>query len=164
MSAYLLFHITITSLLLIKSDLIWSIFRLPKSNYFTELQFRNCQELNPASLKMQNFILKSNILPAYRNSWTLDARVGRWTLDAGLWTVDAGIWTLDFGRWTLDAGLWMLDSGLWTLGCGRYTLDALDTGHWTLSLTVAEQNQNPVSDFAWLSYWKFFRCESLRTS
>ena len=137
MSAYLLlFHITITSLLLIKSDLIWSIFRLPKSNYFTELQFRNCQELNPASLKMQNFILKSNILPAYRNSWTLDARVGRWTLDAGPWT----------------------------LGCGRYTLDARDTGHWTLSLTVAEQNRNPVSDFAWLDYWKFFGSESLRTS
>ena len=25
---------------------------------------------------------------AYRNSWTLDAKVGRWTLDARLWTLD----------------------------------------------------------------------------
>ena len=38
-----------------------------------------------------------------RNSWTLNATVGRWTLDVGLWT---------------------------------------------LSLTVVERNQNPVSDFA----------------
>ena len=37
---------------------------------------------------------------AYRNSWALDARVGRWTLDAGLWTLDAGLWTLDPGRYT----------------------------------------------------------------
>ena len=27
---------------------------------------------------------------AYRNSWTLDARVGHWTLDAGCWTLDPG--------------------------------------------------------------------------
>ena len=57
----------------------------------------------------------------YRNYWTLDARVGRWTLDAGLWT-------LNLGRWTLDVGLWPLDSGLWTLDSGSWTLDA---GHWT---------------------------------
>ena len=42
---------------------------------------------------------------AYRNSRTLDARVGRWTLDAGPSTLDPGCWTLDAGRWTLDAGL-----------------------------------------------------------
>ena len=48
------------------------------------------------------------IITAYRNSWTLDARVGRWTLDAGLWTLDSGRWTLDSGRWTLDAGPWTL--------------------------------------------------------
>ena len=40
---------------------------------------------------------------AYRNSWTLDARVGRWTLDAGLQTLDSRRWTLDSGCWTLDA-------------------------------------------------------------
>ena len=40
----------------------------------------------------------------------------------------------------------------------------LDAGPWTLSLTVVEQNQNPVSDFAWLNYWKFFGYESLRSS
>ena len=72
-----------------------------------------------------------NFFLAYQNSWTLDARVGRCTLDAGLWTLDAGFWTLNSGRWTLDAGLWTLDSG-----------------PWTLSLTVVEQKQNPVFDFA----------------
>ena len=45
---------------------------------------------------------------AHRNSWTLDARVGRWTLDTGLRILDSGLWTLDSGRWTLDAGLWTL--------------------------------------------------------
>ena len=47
---------------------------------------------------------------AYRNSWTLDTRLGRWALDAGLWTLDSGRWTLDARRWTLDAGRWTLDS------------------------------------------------------
>ena len=27
---------------------------------------------------------------AYQNSWTLDARVERWTLDAELWMLDSG--------------------------------------------------------------------------
>ena len=54
--------------------------------------------------------IKRYFLLAYRNTWTLDARVGRWTLDDDLWT--------------------------------------LDSGPWTLSLTVVEQNQNPVSNFA----------------
>ena len=69
----------------------------------------------------------------------------------GLWTqqLDAGLWTLDSGRWTLNSGRWTLDAGLWTLDSGRWTLDA---GLWTLSLTVVEQNQNPVSDFARLNY------------
>ena len=54
---------------------------------------------------------------AYRNSWTLDARVGRWTwtLDDGLWTLDSGLWTLDSGLWTLDAGLRALNTRLWAL-------------------------------------------------
>ena len=95
-------------------------------------------------------------LRSHRNSWTLDAKVRRWTLDAGLWALDPGLWTLDSGRWTLalKSRRWTLDPGLWTL----------DTGLWTLSLTFAEQNQNPVSDFAWLNYWKFFGYESLRSS
>ena len=33
----------------------------------------------------------------YRNSWALDARVGRWTLDAGPWTLDATLRKL--GSW-----------------------------------------------------------------
>ena len=72
-----------------------------------------------------------NVFWANWNSWTLDARVGRWTLDAGLWTLDSGLSTLESGRWTFDATLW-------TLGFG----------HWTLPLTVLEQNQKPISAFA----------------
>ena len=108
-------------------------------------------------------------------SWTLDAGLWmldsrRWTLDTGLWTQGSGLWTLDAGRWTLDVGLWTLtlDSGLSTLDGGHWTLDAtlwtLGSGHWTLLLIVLEQNRKPVSDSAWLNYWKFFGCESLRIS
>ena len=39
---------------------------------------------------------------AYRNSWTLDASIGCWTLDAGLWTLDPELWMLNAGRWTVD--------------------------------------------------------------
>ena len=56
---------------------------------------------------------------AYRNSWTLDARVGRWTLDAGLLTLGPGLWTLDSERWTLDSGHWTLDFGRWFLDPGH---------------------------------------------
>ena len=65
----------------------------------------------------------------YRNSWTLDARVGRWTLNARLWTLEAGLCTLDSARWTLHAGLWTLDSEHWTLDATFWTLDA---GLWIL--------------------------------
>ena len=95
-------------------------------------------------------------IPAFldngRKCWTLDS--GRWTLDSRRWALDAGLWTLESGRWTLDSRHWTLDATLWTLG----------SGHWTLSLTVLKQNQNPVSDSAWLNYWKLFGCESRRTS
>ena len=33
------------------------------------------------------------IVQGYRNSWTLDARVGRWTVDAGLRTLNTRLWT-----------------------------------------------------------------------
>ena len=56
------------------------------------------------------------MLLAYRNSWTLDARVGRCTLDAGLCTLHSGRWKLDSLRWTLDRGPW-------TLGPGRLVND-----------------------------------------
>ena len=83
-------------------------------------------------LKKKNTILNTICLKkANRNYWTLDARVRRWTLEAGLWPLDSGRWTLDVGRWTRGATLW-------TLGSGR----------WILSLFVSEQNQNPVSDAA----------------
>ena len=67
------------------------------------------------------FFYFSDLL-AYRNSWTLDVRAGRWTLDAGLWTLGTGRWTLDAGLWMLDSGHWTLDVGLWTLDFGRWTL------------------------------------------
>ena len=77
----------------------------------------------------------TTVFRVYRNSWTLDARVGRWTLDAGLWTLDPGRWTLDSVRWTLDAGLWTLDSGRWTVDVGLWMLDsepwALNSRRWT---------------------------------
>ena len=84
-------------------------------------------KMAPTVLFLSNLYFQSSKNPirtAYRNSWTLDARVGCWTLDAELWTLDSGRWTLDAGRWTLDAGLWTLDSGRWTLDSGRWTLDA----------------------------------------
>ena len=82
-------------------------------------------------------------LLAYRNSWTLNSRVGRWTLDAGLWTLDSGRWTLDAGLWTLDSESWTLNSGSWTMDTELWTLDAglsalypglltLDVGLWAL--------------------------------
>ena len=46
-------------------------------------------------------VLLLDIFKTYRNFWTLDARVGRWTLDAGLWTLGSGRWILEFGLWTL---------------------------------------------------------------
>ena len=81
------------------------------------------------SLKIRNSFChtETSFGRAYRNSWDLDARVGRWTLDTGLLTLDSG-------RWALGAGLWTLDSGRWTLDSGRWTLDA---DHWTLILRTA---------------------------
>ena len=49
-------------------------------------------------------------LSAYRNSWTLDAKVGLWALDSGPCTLDSGHWTLDVGLWTLDSRRWTLDT------------------------------------------------------
>ena len=56
---------------------------------------------------------------AYRNSWTLVARVGRWALEAELWTLDSGRWTLGDGLWTLDSGRWTLNAALEKLGSGH---------------------------------------------
>ena len=73
-------------------------------------------------VRMKNIIIKSLLLSkslkhneqnlayklSYRNSWTLDARFGRWALDAGLSTPDSEPWTLNSRRWTPDiARLWM---------------------------------------------------------
>ena len=107
------------------------------------------------------------VVLAYRNSWTLNARVGPWTLDAGgctldtgLWTLDSGLWTLDHGRWTLNVGRWSLDAGLWTLNAGLWTLHSglwtLDSELWSLLLTVVEQDQNPVSYFCLIKLFKTY--------
>ena len=66
--------------------------------------------------------VSQNLNLAQRNSWTLDARVGRWTLEAGVWMLDSGRWTLDAEIWTLDSGHWSLDVGLWTLKARLWTL------------------------------------------
>ena len=87
-------------------------------------------------------------IPEFMDSWCKC-----WTLDYGCWIMDSepwtGLWTLDSGCWTLDVGFCMLGSGYWTLHFGRWALHT--------------QNQNPVSDSAWLNHWKFFGCKSLRT-
>ena len=61
------------------------------------------------------FIIPMRKRRAYRNSWTLNASVGRGTLDPELWTLGSGLLTLDArfwtGRWTLHSRLWKLDSG-----------------------------------------------------
>ena len=98
---------------------------------------------------------------AYWSSWTLD--FGLWTLDSVSWTLNTELWTLNSGRRTLDTAPWMLDSGRWNLDAGPYTL-SLDSGHWTLLLSVSERYQNPVSNSAWLNYWKFIVCKFLKTS
>ena len=81
--------------------------------------------------KANNFQkVKVHPLGVYQNSWALDVRFGRWTVDAGLWKLDPRLWaldarrrTLDSRRWTLDAELWTLDLGLWMLDAGFWTLD-----------------------------------------
>ena len=97
------------------------------------------------------FSALANSSMAYRNSWTLDARVGRWTLDPGRWTLDAGLRTLDSGRCTLDARLWALDPGLWTLDGGRWTLDigcyTLYAGLWALDIIFDCFRTKPEASF-----------------
>ena len=58
--------------------------------------FYKLTQPSPPSIKRRCL----GLLLAYRNSWTLDAKFGRWTLNPG--------------RWTLDAGLRMLNARLWT--------------------------------------------------
>ena len=97
------------------------------------LQFLTCQKFHifqdVTSLQksfnafVERIKLRSNIKLAYWNFWTLDARVGRYTLDAGLWTLHSGLWTLDAAHWTMDFGLWTLDFGVWTLNSEPWTLD-----------------------------------------
>ena len=95
------------------SALQFSMFLL--SSFFEDFVFVSFQQEN--DIKKGNTLMEVKYLlfrsrMAYRNSWTLNARVGRWTLDAELWVLDSGLWTL-------DAGLWTLDSGRSTLDCGR---------------------------------------------
>ena len=45
--------------------------------------------------------MKTRFKVVYWSSWTLDARVGRWTMNAGRWTLDTGLWILNGGLRTL---------------------------------------------------------------
>ena len=132
----------------------FNLLKIHHRRYFSKILTSKMTYSNDFCLRKKSFVAKSqNWRPliisikrqsslytcnewAYRNSWTLDAKVGCWTLDSGRWTLDAGCWTLDARLWTLDAGLWTLDPGCWTLDAGRWTLDAglwtLDSGRWTL--------------------------------
>ena len=94
---------TFSSLSVIYSLLGYTIHLLVFSQTFITFEYS----------KLDNHVRCSPVT-TYRNSWTLDARVGRWTLDAGLWMLDSGRWTMDSGRWTLDVGL-CLDSEPWTM-------------------------------------------------
>ena len=162
----------------------FNLLKINHRRYFSKILTSKMTYSNDFCLRKKSFVAKSqNWCPLIistsvkavfilamngHNSWTLDAKVGRWTLDSGRKTLETGRWTLDAGLWTLDSGCWTLDAGSWTLHSRGWTLDAtlwtLGSGSWTLSLTVLEQNQKPVSDSAWLNYWKFFGCQSLRTS
>ena len=54
----------------------------------------------------------------------------------------------------LDSGCWNLSAGLWTL----------DSSHWNWLPTGSEQNQNSVSDSAWLNYAELSEWKSLTIS
>ena len=100
---------------------------------------------------------------AYRNSLTLDTRVGHWTLDAELWTLDSGRWNLDARLWTLDTGLWTLKSEQWILDPGPWTLDA---GLWTLDKSFGNNGATSIYLFLNSTLIKIFgnfRCENLST-
>ena len=93
------------------SGLQFSMFLL--SSFFEDFVFVSFQQENDIKkgstlVEFKYLLFRSRM--AYRNSWTLNARVGRWTLDAALWMLNSGFWTLDFGRWTLDSGRWTQDA------------------------------------------------------
>ena len=125
----------LSQIMLLNSELIKFFFQLFKSSLnklFNEFIFLTLILLTICKLLITiNNISKFQIWSAYRNSWTLDARVGRWTLDTGLWMLNSGLWTPESGRRTLDAGPSTLDAGLRTLDVRCYTLNnklwALDT-------------------------------------
>ena len=65
----------------------------------------------------------TKLAKTYQNSWTLDGRVGRWTLDVGPWTLDSGSWILDVVLWTLDSEFQTMNSLRWTPDIERQTVD-----------------------------------------
>ena len=125
----------LSQIMLLNSELIKFFFQLFNSSLnklFNEFIFLTLILLTICKLLITiNNISKFQIWSAYRNSWTLDARVGRWTLDTGLWMLNSGLWTPESGRRTLDAEPSTLDAGLRTLDVRCYTLNnklwAMDT-------------------------------------
>ena len=87
--------------------------------FFTSIGLEFARKIPTASRKFESFFKEDRRSNAsrihitinepqgtilYRNFWTQDASVGRWTLEAGLWILESGSWTLDARPWTLDAG------------------------------------------------------------
>ena len=63
-------------------------------NFFSKCNFLYWRLLPQETVSLSTFTKKKlhwrlHFFAAYRNSWTLDVRVGRWTLETGLWTLDS---------------------------------------------------------------------------
>ena len=116
----------------------------------------SCKAIIARAISSDNLSDDRAFVPTCKMKWygrhTGIPRLWTQVLDTELWMLDPGCWTQDAGIWTLDARLWTLVSGLWTLDAWLWVLDAipwmLGSEHWTLSLTVSERNQSPVSDSA----------------
>ena len=107
----------------IKKETLAQVFSCQFSGTFKNTHFREHLRTTVSGMTNRPIfyhqLFQRKIILAYWNSWTLDARVGLWTLDSGPWTLDSGRWTLDAGLWTLGAGLWTLDFEPWTLDAER---------------------------------------------
>ena len=66
---------------------------------------KDAMDVNKKTGRIMKYMEYAKFCGPYQNSWTLDVRVGRWTLEAELWMLDSEFWTLDVRLWTLDSGL-----------------------------------------------------------
>ena len=86
----------------IKKETLAQVFSCQFSGTFKNTQFREHLRTTVSGMTNRPIfyhqLFQRKIILAYWNSWTLDARVGLWTLDPGRWTLDVGPWTLDAER------------------------------------------------------------------